>query len=468
MAAGFISFPILTRILSINDYGVLGLLSTIAILVTCVAKLGSQNSILRFYNDYKIRNDLDRFCSTIYFGYGFTALLITMSISIAATFIPESLFQKDIRQLLPLVAVFIFLSCLNFIITSVLRAAQNTKIYNIINVLNRYCSLSLGILFILYAIKGLYGFYFGQILSGIFISIILFVIIHQTQRIRLRNFSFNIFKKSIKFGFFLTWTELGHLFLSYADRFLIQLYLGSTPLGFYTAGYNLATYIIELIMYPINYAYAPIYFRIYSTDGEEETKKFLTKTLSLFFLIVLPIVFGFIAVGRDLIVVLASNKYYEAYKIMPYVVIANSIYACQVIMNVGLFLNKKTFVLMNIKILACVLNICLNIYLIPRYGIIGAAQATLITYVLYTATVIYYSFREFSFPVDFRRFLLYSSSSLLMFFAVKAIGAGNSILNLIIQVVAGAAVYITTVMLFDTKIRHSLSTSMTTIRNRFS
>jgi len=264
----------------------------------------------------------------------------------------------------------------------------------------------------------------------------------------------------------LVWAEFGHLILNYVDRYLIQFFLGAGALGMYTAGYNLATHITEAIIYPINYAMTPVYMSILVKKGEAETKVFFTKMFRYFILVLLPVVFGSIAVGRDLISILASKKYLESYTVLSYVLIGQAVYACTIILNSGLFINKKTHVLNNIMIATCGINVLLNMALIPRFGIVGAAQATLLSYILYAIVVVFYSFREFSFRVDYHHILMYAGSSLLMFFTVKAINAGNSLLNIVIQIVAGAAVYITAVVLFDAEIRRSLSTSMATMRNR--
>ena len=63
MAAGFISFPILTRVLSIEDYGLLGLISTTLFIAIAITKLGAPSSIVRFYPEYESKGTLTDFYS---------------------------------------------------------------------------------------------------------------------------------------------------------------------------------------------------------------------------------------------------------------------------------------------------------------------------------------------------------------------------------------------------------------------
>ena len=52
---GFISLPILTRLFSIADYGVIDLAGKILLLLTALSKMGLQNSALRFFDSSKLR-----------------------------------------------------------------------------------------------------------------------------------------------------------------------------------------------------------------------------------------------------------------------------------------------------------------------------------------------------------------------------------------------------------------------------
>ncbi len=466
LAAGFLSFPILTRIFSVSDYGLMSLVTTTLFIAVAIVKFGMPTSIVRFYAEYRASGKLSSFMTTIFLGVSSFAILAGAFLVLGIQLFGDLFHDKNLTAMIPIVSLLIVSGSMNDIFMSFMRAEQRTRLYNIIAICRRYMTLAFGITFTLYLIQGVRGFFVGQLLSGIIIFVVLLFLAKKMFVLKKVYFSKDIFKTSLKFGFPLVWAEFGHLILNYVDRYLIQFFLGAGALGMYTAGYNLATHITEAIIYPINYAMTPVYMSILVNKGETETKVFFTKMFRYFILVLLPVVFGSIAVGRDLISILASKKYLESYTVLSYVLIGQAVYACTIILNSGLFINKKTHVLNNIMIATCGINVLLNMALIPRFGIVGAAQATLLSYILYAIVVVFFSFREFSFHIDFRRILLYTGSSFLMFFTVKTIDAGNSLLNVLMQIVAGAAVYITTVVLFDTEIRRTLSASMATIRNR--
>lgn len=266
-----------------GDYGILGLISTTIFIATAAAKFGLPNSIVRFYQDFKSQNNLVSFYSTMLFSSAGMAATMAILFGVVAHLIPARLIGVDSLGLLSLISVLIFIDCIMNILLSFLRAEQKTGLYNSIAVIIRYGSLGLSLFLVFFFIKGLFGFYVGQMISGIAMLLYLLYFFRNRMPMRAENFSPDILKTSIKFGLPLVWAELGHLVLNYVDRYLIQLFLGSISLGLYTAGYNLATYITEVIIYPINYAMTPIYMDILVNKGEEETRIFLPKPLDISF-----------------------------------------------------------------------------------------------------------------------------------------------------------------------------------------
>jgi O-antigen/teichoic acid export membrane protein len=461
MAAGFISFPILTRVFSVEEYGVLGLISTTLLISMSIAKSGFPSSIVRFHAEFGAAKKLDNFYSTVLLASVGLSVAVALLLLIITELVLKYFWGSTMIRLIPIVSLLIIIGCTTDIITSALRAEQATKMYNFIAIIRRYISLALGIFFVFYFVKGLYGFFVGQVISGILTLVVLLFYFRKKLKLKPSNFSSEIFKTTLKYGFPLIWVELGALVLNYADRYLIQIYLGATSLGIYTAGYNLATYVNDIMIYSISYAMTPIYMNILVNKGEQETKKFFTKTFRYYLLAMFPVVFGFIAVGPDLLVVLASRKYTGASVILPYIVIGQLIHSSAIILNSGLFIGKKTHLLGFVTLLACLVNVALNLILIPYNGIVGSAQATVISYLFFTALITYFAFKEFSFHIDYQHILLYLVGSIVMFVILNLIDIGSSLSNLLIKIPLGAVLYSFFIMFFDKDIRYFVSSMRT-------
>lgn len=453
MAAGFISFPVLTRIFSVSDYGLLGIITITVLIAISVIKLGSPSSILRFYAEFKSKKQSAHFNSSIVLGTMGISALICMLFVFTIQILGDYFIEKNTVKLLSFASLLMFTGCSSDLFTSFIRAEQRTKLYTITAILRRYGALTLGIIFAFYIYKDLFGFLLGQVLSGIMILLFLLYVSCRKQSINIKFFSSAILKDSIKFGFPLIWAELGHLVLHNIDRYLIQIYLGSVSLGLYTAGYNLVTYVTEVIMYPVNYAMTPIFMHLLVNKGENETKEFFTRSFRYFLLILSPIVFGFTAIGKDLISLIATKKFLDANPILPYIIIGQSIYACTIILNNGLFIRKKTHIYTNVILITCVLSLGINLLLIPKFGIIGAGMANLISNLFYALVITYFSFKEFSFRIDYPRILLYLGIGSLMYLVISAIDVRVIIYNIIVKISVGAVFYSGLVLILDKELR---------------
>jgi len=454
--AGFISFPILTRLLSVSDYGLLGLISVTILVGQALGKLGAPSSIIRFFEVSKRENRIGQFYSSVFYGYVSLSLIVASVLFLIAITGSAHLFSQKIGRLLSITSALMFLNCFVALLTSTLRAQQRTRSWNAILVAQRYGMMGLGIVFLLIFDRKLEGYYVGQVVAESLVCFVCWMVVFGKTRVRINEFSGRLFRSLAKFGLPLCFSELGHLALSYFDRYLIQWFLGASALGVYTAGYNLATYATDIIMYPVNYAIDPIYMRIYTTKDATETAEFLSGALRYFCLIIFPVGFGFVAVSGVLLNILATEKYSTATQIMPFIIAGNGIYASQVILNAGLIIRKKTNVLMNVKIISCVLNVCLNLIFIRIYGIVGAAASTLASYLFYTVIIAILSFRELKFRIEIKAICLYLMSSILMYLAVVRLDLSNSVYSLIGKIIFGGVIYSVLVIALDSDLRRRM------------
>jgi O-antigen/teichoic acid export membrane protein len=451
MAAGFLSFPILTRIFSIENYGVLGIATTTIMLATAIAKVGSTNSTVRFFPEHKNNGTLSIYYSTMIFGYAGIAIVVALLLCIVSFCV--NMYGDTSVKLIAAISLLVVLMSLYSVMQGMLRAEQKIKNYIITNVFFRYGTISLGVLALFFVYKSVEVYLTVQALVLLVILAVVFIGLHKKHAINPGKFSVDLFRNSISYGFFLSMSEIGHLVLSYADRYLIQYILGAAALGVYTAGYNLSTYIVEVLMYPVNNAIDPIYLNIHATKGEEDTRLFLSKAFKYYFIFMLVTVVAFIAVGKELIILLASAKYATAYQIIPYVVTANAIYSFQVIINAGLIINKKTSVLMKLKFISCAINIVLNIILIPINGIAGAAQATLLSYVIYLMLVKHYSFKELRFEICTIALIKYLLFAFALFEITRKISFESYLINIPAKLITVLVSFTVFTLLMEKEVR---------------
>ena len=105
-----------------------------------------------------------------------------------------------------------------------------------------------------------------------------------------------------------------------------------------------------------------------------------------------------------------------------------------------LLLAKKTRTEGVIWVVCAIVNLGLNIVVVPHLGILGAAITTLIAYGLGLGLTTYFSFKEFRFPIDWRFIAKSLIASGVMAAAVWAI-APEGTLATILTIIAGTAIY---------------------------
>ena len=163
--------------------------------------------------------------------------------------------------------------------------------------------------------------------------------------------------------------------MSTGDRFLLQYYLGAEQVATYSVGYNLASYAQSLHCSAAKLSSNPNLYETLGSKWRKRRSRFFVQISALFCMMAIPIIFGLVAVGRETIILLASSKYENSSEIIPYVITGIMLSGAYFPMLAGLFLYKKTKIIAYLIIVAAVLNVALNVMLIPVYGINGAAQS---------------------------------------------------------------------------------------------
>lgn len=178
-------------------------------------------------------------------------------------------------------------------------------------------------------------------------------------------------------GKFLWVTYISFLVYTQVDRLMIKHYMGVADVGIYTIGVQLST-ILAILLGPVQNSLFPKMMELYRKDYEEYYNFYLfSNTLITQFYLVITIV--------SIIVVKYTFGYVYAQEYSPAIGVY-TILAVSVFVKANGSLQTGHMTLKNITkksfyktLISLVINIVLNALLIPRYGIDGAAVATLIT-----------------------------------------------------------------------------------------
>lgn len=431
-----ISFPILTRLMSPEEYGVLSLVNSTIIMLVAVGKAGLSDGIIRYYREYQAaQGSRDVFASTVLIRGIVLAGLVALAYVLLIPYIyPYLNISRAYLSAFLIMGATLFLRPLNLIVFNIMRARENTLLYTSIGFIEKFATVFLSLVFFVYVARSLYDYFLGVVLAELVVSFILFAWLKRDHGINGRLLSGSLSIELIKFGAPLLAAEMLYLLLAYADRYMLAAYKGEAVLGLYSVGYNLASYIGTLITFSLSFAVVPIYVSVHQTEGARKTREFLERCLHYFLIGVIPIAIGYAAVARDLLVILASDKYAAAATFSPVILVGVLFLGVNNILNAGLYLQKKTMALFIIMFVAVGLNVGLNMALIPTYSVMGAAVSTLIAAMTSTALTILLSFRYMPITLRLKDSVHYGVLFALLYLVLARVNIGEAWLDLAAKV----------------------------------
>lgn len=434
---GFIRLPILTKGLGATLYGTWSLLDVTIILITPFALMGLHMGIIRFLaaekDSRRIREDFLSIFSVVFIsGVVFSVLLFLFS-----DYLAISIF-KDISSsiYIKLASVLILLNSLLVLNLAFFQAFRKIGLRTTIGLIQSALQVGLIALLVLLGYK-LMGVIAAFLVSGTLINLITLFIILRQRGFQLPRFS--RLKEYLRFSIPLTPNLAIMWIINISDRYIISYFIGVTATGIYNAAYSIGGY-ASFLMMPIGVVLYPTIAKLYDEENLSETRNYLNYSVKYFMMIAIPAAFGLSILAKPVLQILTTPEFVPGAIIVPFVASGVAIAALHPIGEYIILLAKKTKLMVMLLGISAGLNIILNIILIPQQGILGAAIATLITYVVLGISTLLVSRRYLKFPINLIFILKSTASSAIMSLCIWLINP-ESIAGVIISILAGVLIY---------------------------
>ncbi len=366
----WLTIALLPVFLPTEEYGIVGLLVAVEGVMNTVLTLGQGRAILRHSNTYKEKM----------LPYALQLNMLSVIVVFVVSVI-VSIFRSDIFGIYFIPHFFsLFLSLLLFNLSGLLishaLATDNPALFKKSR-LWYAVSKFLAVLIICFLSKNGLGYIYGSLIAGI-----VFTLLFHKETFSHFNFSkLFVFDKNLKFLFFfglpLIFHALSGNILSYADRFFVQGFLNKSQLGIYTFAYSLGSSIFFF------YGSVATYFEplVYKFASEREKYRTILKFYLTFVLMCASMFCIIILIGTKYFAFhFISNDYISGFNILPVVLGAHLLIPFYHLGNYELTVLNKTSFIASSTVLSAVLNVLLNILLIPKFGILGAAFGTFCSY----------------------------------------------------------------------------------------
>lgn len=236
----------------------------------------------------------------------------------------------------------------------------------------------------------------------------------------------------LQFGVPLMGLSISNWFLTMSDRYIINFFDGSANVGIYSTNYSLANSIYTMFSLIIVNAYHPVIMKKWD-DSKEATMQLVSNSIEQYLLLMIPItVFGCLK-SPIVLGLFQGDLYAENNWIFNWVAIGILIQGLSLLFHKYYELIKKTSKILIINILAAIVNIVLNIVLIPIWGFGIAAFTTFVAYVVYGFIVRICTMKNFQLVIEIKKILVPALSSLLFCIGDKIIVKNDGIVMFFIE-----------------------------------
>lgn len=465
--AGLISFPFLTRVLSNADYGLLAVISAGLTLGVGLAKLGQQHAVVRFLPEAKEADGRAAVAASAIVGMcssGLIALVLWLAIGLMLS----ARGGEDAPS--PLLVAICGLLLWVRVITSgahnLLVAERQSLRVAVLGVLGRYAHLGVMIVMLLYIRDDVSGFFEAALLVEAVMLLVLLKSAGRQVPHRLQQFDPALLKRMLVYGVPTMGAELCAVLISLGDRFVLAALAGLEVTSLYAANYNLAEYFSLIAVAAVWTGVVPAYMQAWEREGRERTEQLLSDLLALVLIIGLPIVAGAALIGADVVRLLATERYVPGAAILPWVLAGMVLNGAMAMTAAGYLIQRRTRSLFLLNLGAAGLNVLGNLLLIPRFGLLGAAYATLLSYAFMFVWASVASRRLVRVRFDLRLLSAALAATLFMAFAVDLIVPVQGLLRILLALLLAPPLYALALLAFSRRSRALLRAAPSLLRGR--
>lgn len=393
---------------NVSDYGNLSLIFSYVILFNVILSYGFETSFFRFFNKGANKNDV---LSTSSISILFTTFLFLALTSIFK--IEISQFTGIETKYLNLVLWILVLDALVVIPFAYLRAKGNAIKYSVIKIINIMVYFVLNI-FLLIFLKDLS--LNNSMLSHIYIPnygisyiFIANLIASATTLILLLPFYFkinykvniNLLKKMFIYAFPILISGIAYSINGAFDKILLDFILpesiAKNQIGMYSACYKLALF-MTLFSAAYKLGVEPFFFKEAKEKSPQKTYALILEVFIILGCVLLLTVIVFVDLLK--IIFIGDKEYWQAMKIVPIILLANFCLGIYQNLSIWYKVTDKTKFGAYISVFGAIITLLANILLIPIYGYVGSAIATLSAYG-FMAVVSYFLGRKY-YPIPYK------------------------------------------------------------------
>lgn len=436
--AGFFLLPVLARVLTPAEYGVVFLAEMLGLFLFVFSELGLTSAFFRFYADERDEAGRRRLVYTIFNLLIAVSAFVTLACVASSGPLSSFVFGGTAwRYAFVVVCLTNFFTVASRMPLDLLRMDRRVGVFVSISVVRLLSTFLVSLYLVVYAGRGAVGVLEGALAGAALGLALLLPAVLRRWRPRIDR---RVALRALKFGLFLVPGGLAVWALNQSDRYLLRAFGEIGMVAAYGVGFKFASVLNVFLVTPFLTAWTPFMFRI---SGQDNARRLYARVLTYFVLVSTWALVALSATIVDITTLVAGQAYAGAGFLVPFIGLAFALYGVTSVVVVGVYLKERTFHVSVAMTLGALVKIGLSVLAIPRMGTMGVALSTAAAFAVVVAYFILVLRRLYPLPYELVRMLKVLAAgavTLGMLVAIPLHGVGGVVVKSAVSLVFFALV----------------------------
>lgn len=370
---GFVTVPLTTWLVAPEEFGKASMYTTVQQLSVLVLVLGLDQAYVREYNEVKDRKSLLQ--HSFFIPILLSVLLLILLLSFyqyvsTALFGGTSLYSVLVLGISIISMIFFRFNSL------IIRMEEKALLFSSMQIFQKLFNLIFLVLLLL-AVKS-----YSMIITANAVSFLLTGIFcfYYTKNHWTLSFKIDIsfLKPLLRFGIPLIFSGIFMWVLNSMDKVALRLWTDFNELGIYANAFRLSALML-IFQQAFTTFWTPTAYRWYANDVSKDrfikVNNALTFAMILFFFVIVKF--------KWILFYILEESYHPAVYIFPFLLVCPIMYTIGETTGIGIGFKRKTIFMTLSTITAAIVNLIGNFILVPKYGALGAAIATALSYIVF-------------------------------------------------------------------------------------
>ena len=388
--------PLYTHYLPPGAYGRVEIVTAATAVLAIVLQLGISSAFFRFYFDAKA--DPERL-TVIRTSFWFTMATSTLGLVLGLVFasaIGHWIGLGHDPSLVRAGAVGLWAQTNYQQLTALFRVEERSAQYAIASVANVLITVAAMVLFVAAFHWGAVGLVVGNFTGTLIVYLALLA--YRREQLGL-EFDTQLFRQMQHFGLPLVPSALALWTINFVDREFVAWYKDAAEVGVYSAAVKIAG-VITFVMVAFRTAWPAF---AYSIEDDREAKRSYSFVLTYLLAFTSWVSLALGALAPWWVQLLTNPRYQRAEKGVALLAFAGAVYAGYTVLAIGSGRARRTQLNWVVTGAGAIVNVGLNFWLVPRWGMVGASISTAASYVVLFVGMTLYAQRVYPVPYQWRR-----------------------------------------------------------------